>query len=239
VLPPVIGRPLTTIAKDAHRETWVGRLAAGLDDRRRGPSVVYVDRQRGDQMLERLADMRDAVVAGRRSLMVHVEGTRARRGGQPVGTISAVWSDLAVEAGLTVVPIRFCGGLPMHGVADRLEFPYGYGPQSIVVGRPVAGTDLASLPLNARRERLLAGLAELDAYDFEPRDNAAFATRVAAARGCWSLDEVRAVFLLLQAAARGWALDEEGLPSAAMAHRDAADPFWAWFDRPAHEVHTR
>lgn len=239
VLPPVIGRPLTTIAKDAHRDTWVGRLAAGLDDRRRGPSVVYVDRQRGDQMLERLADMRDAVAAGRRSLMVHVEGTRATRGGQPVDTISAVWSDLAVEAGLTVVPIRFCGALPIHGVADRLEFPHGYGAQEIVVGRPVASADLASLPLNLRRERLLAGLAELDAFDFEPRGNAAFAARVAAARARWSIDEVRAVFVILQARARGWALDDEGLPSAAMARRDAGDPFWAWFDRPAHEVHTR
>jgi 3-hydroxymyristoyl/3-hydroxydecanoyl-(acyl carrier protein) dehydratase/1-acyl-sn-glycerol-3-phosphate acyltransferase len=239
VLPPVLGRPLTTIAKDEHRDTWVGRLAAGLDDRRRGPSVVYVNRQRGDQMLERLAEMRDLVVSARRSLLVHVEGTRATRGGQPVTTISAVWSDLAVDAGLTVVPIRFCGGLPVHGVAERLEFPHAYGAQQIIVGRPISGTGLASLPLTARRERLLAGLAELEACDFEPRGNAEFAARVAAARARWSLDEVRAVFLLLQAEARNWPLDAHSLPSSAMTHRDKGDPFWAWFDGPAHEVETR
>ena len=37
-----------------------------------------------------------------------------------------------------------------------------------------------------------------------------------AARERWTLDEVRAVFLLLQADARRWTLDAAGLPDEAM-----------------------
>lgn len=239
VLPPIIGRPLTTIAKDEHRDTWVGRLAIGLDDARRGPSVVYVDRDRAAEMLERLGQMRDAVRSHRRSLMVHVEGTRAIRGGQPVATVSAVWSDLAAESGLTVVPIRFCGGLPFDGVDTRLEFAHGLGGQEIVLGRPIAGEELASLPLNARRDRVLGSLAELEAYDFAPRGNHLFAARVARAQARWQLDELRAVFLLIQAAARGWTLDAQDLPAADMARRDPHDPFWNWFDRSTEKEHAR
>ena len=52
-----------------------------------------------------------------------------------------------------------------------------------------------------------------------------------AAEQRWGLDEVRAVFLLLQADASGWALDDEGLPADAVAHHADDDPFWAWFEQ--------
>jgi len=230
-LPPVLGRPLLTLAKQEHRDTWVGRLAAGLNDDRRGPAIVYVDRDRQQDMLERLAEMSQAAKSGARSLMVHVEGTRAVHGRQPVATISAVWADMAVQAGLTIVPLRFCSGLPLAGADRRIEFPFGLGAQELVLGRPLASTELAGLPLNARRDRILAGLAELEPYDLEPAPDAGFGARVHLAQQRWSLDEVRAVFLLLQAEAQAWPLDDQGLPSDAMAARDASDPFWEWFEQ--------
>ncbi|MCC7123449.1 MAG: hypothetical protein IT178_01270 [Acidobacteria bacterium] len=231
VLPPVIGRPLLTLAKTEHQDTWVGRLAMGLNDDRHGPAILYVDRDRQQDMLERLAEMAQAVRSGERSLMVHVEGTRATRGRQPVTTVSAVWADLAVKAGLTIVPLRYCGGLPIADGAARLEFPFGMGAQEFVLGRAMPGDTLASLPLPERRDRILAALAELDAYDFDPQPDPPFQARVMAARQRWDLDEVRAVFLLLQAEAQAWPLDDTGLPAHAMATRDLADPFWAWFEQ--------
>ena len=168
-LPPVLGRPLLTLAKQEHRDTWVGRLAAGLNDDRRGPAIVYVDRDRQQDMLERLAEMGHAARSGARSLMVHVEGTRAVHGRQPVATISAVWADMAVQAGLTIVPLRFCSGLPLSGAEQRVEFPVGFGAQELVLGRPLAGAELAGLTLNARRDRILAGLAELEPYNSSNR----------------------------------------------------------------------
>jgi len=138
---------------------------------------------------------------------------------------------MAVQAGLTIVPLRFCSGLPLAGADRRIEFPFGLGAQELVLGRPLASTELAGLPLNARRDRILAGLAELEPYDLEPAPDAGFGARVHLAQQRWSLDEVRAVFLLLQAEAQAWPLDDQGLPSDAMAARDASDPFWEWFEQ--------
>ena len=229
VLPPVLGRPLLTLAKREHRDTWVGRLAMGLNDDRHGPAIVYVDRDRKEDMAERVADMAAAAMTGQRSLMVHVEGTRATRGRQPVGKTSSVWADLALSAGLTIVPLRYCGGLPVSGTEARLEFPSGMGGQTLVLGRPIAHEEFAQLPLAARRDRILQGLAELEPFDHDPVGDAAFASRVAAAQARWGLDEVRAVFLLLQAAAQGWPADAEGLPADAVAQRAGSSAFWEWF----------
>lgn len=45
----------------------------------------------------------------------------ARRGGtQARATMSSVFLDLAIEAGVDVVPVRFVGGLPMAPSADRI-----------------------------------------------------------------------------------------------------------------------
>jgi acyl transferase domain-containing protein/3-hydroxymyristoyl/3-hydroxydecanoyl-(acyl carrier protein) dehydratase/1-acyl-sn-glycerol-3-phosphate acyltransferase len=229
VLPAVIGRPLLTLAKREHRDTWVGRLAMGLNDDRHGPAIVYVDRDRKEDMAERVADMAAAAMSGQRSLMVHVEGTRATHGRQPVGKTSSVWADLALSAGLTIVPLRYCGGLPVSGTEARLEFPSGMGGQTLVLGRPIPHEAFAQLPLAARRDRILQGLAELEAFDHDPTGDVTFASRVSSACARWGLDEVRAVFLLLQAAAQGWTLDADGLPGDAVSRRAGGGAFWEWF----------
>jgi 1-acyl-sn-glycerol-3-phosphate acyltransferase len=239
VLPAVIGRPITIVAKQEHRETWVGGLALGLNDERQGPAILFVDRDRQEEFLDRLVEMSGLARSGLRSLLVHVEGTRALHGGRPVTTMSAAWADLAIQAGAAIVPLRFCGGLPRSGVAERLEFPFGFGAQDMVLGRPIPAQALLDLNIRAQRERILAALAELEACDVEPVSDPAFAARVRRAQQRWGLDETRAVFLLLQADAQGWPLDPHGLPDEAMAGRDAGDPFWAWFDSHAARTQLR
>jgi acyl transferase domain-containing protein/3-hydroxymyristoyl/3-hydroxydecanoyl-(acyl carrier protein) dehydratase/1-acyl-sn-glycerol-3-phosphate acyltransferase len=231
LLPPVIGAPLLALAKTEHRDTWVGRLALGLNDPSRGASITFVDRTKQDEMLARLAEMGRTAHDGERALLVHVEGTRALRGGQPVGTISAVWFDLAVRFGLTIVPLRFAGGLPAGGLGERIEFPHGHGGQEFVIGRPIDGALLAALRLDERRDRVLAGLAELEPYDGDPVGDPVFAGQVMAAQSRYGLDEVRAAFLLLKARAEGWALGTDGLP-VALPEADASDAFWRWFGEP-------
>jgi 1-acyl-sn-glycerol-3-phosphate acyltransferase len=233
LLPPVLGTPLLTLAKQEHQHTWVGRLALGLNDPSHGPAIVFVDRQHQRQMLEGLAEMAEALRSGERSVLVHVEGTRALRGSQPVDTISAVWADLAMESGSAIVPLRFCGGLPAAGVGERQEFPVGFGRQSLLLGRPLVAADLAPLSLADRRARILEALADLEPYDLEPSIDASFDARVMAARQRWGIGLSRATYLLLQADACGWNLDESGLPAEAMANtmanRSQGDPFWQWF----------
>ena len=228
VLPPIVGRPLLALAKTEHQATWVGQLAMGLNDAARGPAITFVDRSKQDEMLTKLADMGRTAHDGARALLAHVEGTRAQRGGQPVTTISAVWFDLAVRFGLTIVPLRFCGGLPRTGVTERQEFPVGFGGQELIIGRPIDGALLAALRLKERREHVLAGLAELEAFESEPVGDAEFAACVSRAQRRWELDELRAVFLLLKARTEAWPLDDDGLP-VALPVADVTDAFWGWF----------
>jgi len=232
-LAPMLGRPLLTVAKAEHRSTWVGRLALQLNDARRGDAIIFVDRTRQEEMLGHLQTMGRVAHSGARALLVHAEGTRSLAGSQPVTTVSAVWSDLAVQAGLTIVPLRFARGLPSAGVDVRKDFPVGYGAQELILGRPISGASLAALRLDQRRTRVLDGFAELDAFDGEPRGDAALSAQVEAACAKWSLDEMRAVFLVMQARAAGWALDANGLPTDAYAAADERHPFWAWFHGPA------
>jgi hypothetical protein len=145
-----------------------------------------------------------------------------------VSTISGVWFDLAVRFGLTIVPLRFCGGLPFAGVSERQEFPVGYGGQEFVIGRPIDGADLAALRLIERRDLVLAGLAELEGFDHEPVGEPDFAARLVETQARWQLDEVRAAFLLLKARADGWPLDATGLPVRLPPSNDQ-DAFWQWF----------
>ena len=200
----------------------------GLNDAARGPAITFVDRSKQDEMLTKLADMGRTAHDGARALLAHVEGTRAQRGGQPVTTISAVWFDLAVRFGLTIVPLRFCGGLPRTGVTERQEFPVGFGGQELIIGRPIDGALLAALRLKERREHVLAGLAELEAFESEPVGDAEFAACVSRAQRRWELDELRAVFLLLKARTEAWPLDDDGLP-VALPVADVTDAFWGWF----------
>jgi len=228
LLPAVVGRPLQALAKTEHRNTWVGQLALGLNDPSHGDAIMFVDRSRQDEMLAKFAEMGRIARDGERALLVHVEGTRAQRGGQPVATMSAVWFDLAVRFGLTIVPLRFCRGLPVAGVSERQEFPVGFGGQQFVIGRPIDGVELAALRLDERRDRVLVALAELEAHDGDPLPDPDFAARVSLAQQRWQLDELRAAFLLLKARAHGWALDDAGLP-VVIPEADPADAFWSWF----------
>ncbi|MEZ4338029.1 MAG: hypothetical protein R3B82_15525, partial [Sandaracinaceae bacterium] len=96
-----------------------------------------------------------------KSLMVHVEGTRAHSARQPVEKMSGIFCDLAIEANVPVVPVRFSGGLPVEPVADKLEYPVGMGRQDYWIGRPIAPIELAALPYKERVERVVTAIEGL------------------------------------------------------------------------------
>ena len=142
------GRPVVTIAKNEHRATWLGRLIALIEDY---PGVAlprliaYFDRADPSSMIPMLTDLKRDVADNGASLMIHAEGTRSVHCRRPVERLSAVFTDL----GMTVVPVRFMGGLPVpgEGIGERLEFPVGFGCQDILIGAPISAVELADLPL--------------------------------------------------------------------------------------------
>ena len=103
----------------------------------------------------------DAIEGERKSLMVHVEGTRALQARQPVSTMSGVFVDLALAANVPVIPVRFAHGLPLEPLSERLEFPVGLGRQAYHLGAPILPDELRALTYKTRSERILRAINQL------------------------------------------------------------------------------
>jgi len=158
--------PTLTLAKQEHRESWLGKLIAhcfsypGAHD----PGVIaYFDRA-DPASLPRIAKELGSQTSAK-SLMVHVEGTRSHRADEPVRTMSGIFCDLAIGAGVSIVPVRFTGGLPVEPVAEKLEYPHAMGRQDYWLGAPISPAELAALPYKARTERVMSAINALGPTD--------------------------------------------------------------------------
>jgi 1-acyl-sn-glycerol-3-phosphate acyltransferase len=158
------GVPCLTLAKVEHRESWLGKLIAHCFTYpgARDPGVIAHFQREDPASLPRIvAGLRDGIEGERKSLMVHVEGTRALRARQPVSTMSGVFVDLALAANVPVIPVRFAHGLPLEPVTERLEYPVGLGRQAYHLGAPILPEELRALTYKARSERILAAINQL------------------------------------------------------------------------------
>ena len=163
---PLGARPIVSIAKQEHRDSWLGQLLALCADY---PGVtlpqtlLFFDREDQASMLRLVGEAKHAIAHDGLSLMIHVEGTRALRCRQPVERVSAVFIDLALAAELAIVPVRFAGGLPIDTADDaqRQEFPIGYASMDIFLGRPIAPRTLRALLLAERRNLLRDAINQL------------------------------------------------------------------------------
>jgi len=177
--------PTVTLAKAEHRTTWLGELIQhcfaypGVED----PQVItYFDRADPTSLSEIIAQLAREMTGPGKSVMVHVEGTRALSCRQPVTKMTSAFIDMALATGTHIVPVRFCGGLPREPLETRVEFPVGMGKQDIYLGRPIAPSVFDKLPYKDRKPVVLDALnalgpANADEQPFAP--DAAFAKRVA------------------------------------------------------------
>jgi hypothetical protein len=69
--------------------------------------------------------------------------------------MSSAFIDMAIGVGAPIVPVRFVGGLPVEPLAERIDFPVGYGRQDYWIGRPILPEELAALPYKDRRDRIV------------------------------------------------------------------------------------
>ncbi|MEY4763710.1 MAG: hypothetical protein RI907_383 [Pseudomonadota bacterium] len=201
VLATLSGMPVSAIAKSEHAHSWMGRLLRRATAEL-GPhqplGMLLFDRARPEAMLSLLHDFAQAQATTPRSLLVHVEGTRARQANQAVTTVSAVLIDLALSLDLPIVPLRFAGGLPVDALPERAEFPHGLGQQDIHVGAPLWPADLKAMPLAERTRCILAALNGLGPAAGEERPNPARPADVAQVQS-WvagGMDPVQAVLRL-------------------------------------------
>lgn len=136
----VANRRIGVIGKRENRDGWVGRLMTHVQ---RYPGMVdfmsmfFINREQQTTLLDALKEVKRQIAEAGMSVLVHVEGTRALKGRQPLRKFSSVFVDLAMELKLPIVPVRFLGGLPLEPVAERLDFPHRYGAQAIHLGCPI------------------------------------------------------------------------------------------------------
>ena len=194
------GVTTATLAKAEHRETWLGRLIAhcfsypGVAD---PGSIVFFDRADPASLPTLLADIGRGMAGQGKSLMAHVEGTRALSCARPpVERMSGAIIDLALKAGAPVVPVRFVGGLPVEAVDERLEFPVGMGAQDVWIGRPMLPAELEALPYAERARAVIEAIATLGPAPGEERPlppDLAFQAKVRERADAGAADEVHAV----------------------------------------------
>jgi len=154
-------RPIIAIAKGEHQESWIGRLyetLAAYPGVKLPRMALFFDRDDRASMLALMGEAGRLLQAEGYSMLVHVEGTRSTRAGEPVRRVSAVLLDLMAAAQVPIVPVRFAGGLPIDtaNTGDvRREFPVGLGQQQIFIGRPIEIDVLRDLPLRDK-QRVIA-----------------------------------------------------------------------------------
>jgi NAD(P)-dependent dehydrogenase (short-subunit alcohol dehydrogenase family)/1-acyl-sn-glycerol-3-phosphate acyltransferase len=151
------GCPINVVMKAEHQKSWVGQLLDHLFSYpllKKPELMFYFDRDNQSSMLELLNNIKKVMIQQRRSLLVHVEGTRVLSCRQPIKHLSAVFIDMAIELNIPIVPVGLVGGLPIEPLETRLEFPVGYTHQTYHLGAAIYPEVLKKLP-NAERKTLI------------------------------------------------------------------------------------
>jgi 3-hydroxymyristoyl/3-hydroxydecanoyl-(acyl carrier protein) dehydratase len=212
------------IAKREHRDSWIGRILAQVRAQTGRDSMVLFDRADPNDLLNLLGGMIGPDGRLTRSLLAHVQGTRALRAGEPVSQVSGALLDLALRCELPVVPLRFVGGLPRAGVAQRLEFPVGFGRQRYALGRPILPDALRALNLRERKAWVIDALNRTGPgleHDEAAPANAGLAQRVAELRLHGALPETAATLIACLERVVGRNAETDALLAAARPGADA------------------
>jgi 3-hydroxymyristoyl/3-hydroxydecanoyl-(acyl carrier protein) dehydratase len=190
--------PCRAIAKDEHRDSWMGRIMRLVREQTGRESIVLFNRADPSALLDLL---NGAVGPDGRltySLLAHVQGTRALRAGEPTTQVSSALLDLALRCGLPIVPVKFSGGLPREPLSERLDFPFGFGRQSYSIGRIIRADELRSLTLLERKARVIEAINQTGsdlADDAAAQPNEPLARRVAELQSTVGLPLTTAVLM--------------------------------------------
>lgn len=152
------GTNTVTLAKMEHKETWLGKLIAhcfSYPDCLDPEVITFFDRKNKRSLPRIIGELAEEMMGPGKSVMVHVEGTRALECRTPVKVMSGAFIDMAVKTDSPLVPIRFVGALPTDEMEKRIEFPIGMGKQDIWIGKPLLPAELAAIPLRERKKLVL------------------------------------------------------------------------------------
>jgi malonyl CoA-acyl carrier protein transacylase len=191
---------LVPLAKKDHQGLWIGKLDAiymSYPQMPQASHTLFIDKDNQEELFKMFSQVENQLREKKHSLLVHVEGKRARRANQPVKKISNVLIDLSIKTGVPIVPVRFRGGLPLQDIDSKCDFPVGYGKQSAWLGRSVDPSQLEALPYAQRASFVCDAINQLGGIDNEfpePPDES-FARAVKLWREYSGAEEAPAVIL--------------------------------------------
>ncbi|HKV37350.1 MAG TPA: 1-acyl-sn-glycerol-3-phosphate acyltransferase, partial [Pyrinomonadaceae bacterium] len=158
------GTPAVTLAKAEHKTSWLGTLIAhtfehpGVKDL---DLIIFFERDDRESLTAIINQIAMQMRSGRKSAMVHVEGTRSLTCRHPVEKMSSAFIDMALAVNAPIVPVRFAGGLPVEELPERISFPVGFGKQDYWLGRPIYPQELARMPYKDRKLAVISAINNL------------------------------------------------------------------------------
>ncbi|WP_274361682.1 lysophospholipid acyltransferase family protein [Paenibacillus thermotolerans] len=118
--------------------------------------LIFFDQSQPRLLRGLLEQLLSVAEQERRSILIHVEGTRRPHCRFPLQTLTTPVLDLAMTRGVPIIPIRFAGGLPSEDPGEvYCDFPYRYAKQDIYFGDPMYPSELRELKRNEQKETIL------------------------------------------------------------------------------------
>jgi 1-acyl-sn-glycerol-3-phosphate acyltransferase len=165
---------LVPLAKKEHRDLWIGKFQEvflSYPNLPQSSQIFFIDKDKQEELFQVFSKLEAQLREKHHSILVHVEGTRARRANQPIKKLSNVLIDLSLKAGVPIVPVRFRGGLPLLETQttthSKFDFPSGYGRQSYWIGKTLRPADLEGLPYAQRTSHVRDAINQLGGIDDE------------------------------------------------------------------------
>ncbi len=156
--------PTVTLAKIEHRYTWLGKLIEhcfSYPDITDPRVITYFDRSDPSSLANIIGELARDMAGDGKSVMVHIEGTRALSCRTPVLKMTSAFIDMALNTQSPIVPVRFVGALPTEPLASRIEFPIGMGRQDIYLGTPIHPATFEALPYKDRKQVVISAINAL------------------------------------------------------------------------------
>jgi acyl transferase domain-containing protein/3-hydroxymyristoyl/3-hydroxydecanoyl-(acyl carrier protein) dehydratase/1-acyl-sn-glycerol-3-phosphate acyltransferase len=159
--PAVTGSPIIALAKIEQKKSLlvqtVVRIFSALSELPSEP-ILYFDQRDPASLFSLMQHLEAAMSSQRRSALIHIEGGRNLTCRRPVRTVSAAVLELAVAAGVPIVPVRFTGGLPVDPAPEKLDLPAGFGKQDYWIGKPIFPDEIRGLPLIEAKSLVLGAI---------------------------------------------------------------------------------
>jgi predicted NAD/FAD-dependent oxidoreductase/acyl carrier protein len=155
------GKRMVGLAKIEGRETEFGWL---MEHMFAYPGVtypktyVYLDRQKPEELGQRVSELAASLAAGESNVLIHVQGTRSTTCREPVKMMNPMFIEMAIATGAPIIPVRLAGGLPVEPLAEKIDFPFGYTKQDYWIGKPLWPEEISALGFGARAERVLEAM---------------------------------------------------------------------------------